>query len=172
VHGVGAARPLLADGGPSALEAFARAVAPRAVTAVLGNHDRRTEAAIARLGLEPVPSLVLGPHEVLHGDIAADVRAARDRVRDRGGRVLIGHLHPALGLDGGVGARRVVPAFVTAAGLVCLPALSPLARGGDVRSGALRAQLGAIVDERDAMGVAVVVGARVIAVGDVFSRAR
>jgi putative SbcD/Mre11-related phosphoesterase len=169
LHGRGAERPL--EHGLSSLQVFVRALAPCTVQIVEGNHDRHLPDALAALGLEVHPSLALGPHVVHHGDDAAWVRTERARARARGGRVIVGHLHPALQLDDGMGAQRKVPAFVTAAGLLCLPALSPYAQGGEVRSTALRAQLAALV-EGDPMGAAAVVGERVMVVGNVFDARR
>lgn len=144
-----------------------RAVAPCEIVVVEGNHDRHVSEALAGCGLAVQTTVSLGAHTVHHGDDAAWVREERARARERGGRVIVGHLHPALSLADGAGAGAKVPAFVTAAGLLCLPTMAPLARGGDVRSTALRAQLEALAGE-DEMGVAVAVGERVMVIGNVF----
>ncbi|MFO0561976.1 MAG: metallophosphoesterase family protein [Polyangiales bacterium] len=157
VHGPGSQRA-------SAIELFAREMAHVRLRIVRGNHDRSIEAQLDALSIEHDTVLRAGPHVVTHGDDAALVRALREEAIARGGRVLIGHVHPALALDDNEGARRVCPAFVSARSLLFLPALSVWARGGDVRSRVVRAQL----DERagdDPLGVAVVVGERVLPIG-------
>lgn len=166
VHGPGSARPH--NGGPSPVSAFFRAISPIEVIAVLGNHDRRAAHALEAAGAHTCKRYEVGPHVVEHGDVVERVHEARSVAMARGGRVLVGHLHPALSLGDGVGARATVPAFVSARGLLCLPALTPNARGGDVRSATLRAQLDALAPG-EAMGAAVVVDDRVMVLGDVFS---
>jgi putative SbcD/Mre11-related phosphoesterase len=131
---------------------------------VRGNHDRRAESALDARAIEHDTALAVGPHWVTHGDDVERVRALRALAHEAGGRVLVGHIHPAFALDDGEGARRVCPAFVTARALVCLPALSVWARGGDVRSRAVKTQLTAL-SEGDPMGVAVIVGDRVLPIG-------
>jgi len=157
VHGPGSQRH-------SAIELFARGIGDVRLRIVRGNHDRSIEAQLDALAIEHDTVLRAGPHIVTHGDDPALVRTLRDEASARGGRVLIGHVHPALALDDNEGARRVCPAFVSARSLLFLPALSTWARGGDVRSRVVRAQL----DERagaDPLGVAVVVGERVLPIG-------
>jgi metallophosphoesterase superfamily enzyme len=134
---------------------------------VLGNHDRRALKAVERLGLEHGPSLRVGPHVVLHGDDAESVRHARCEAHERGGRVFVGHIHPALSLDDGTGGAAFVPAFVTARSFVCVPALSPYSRGLDVRGRVVREQLAALIGD-DERGAAVVVDGRVMPVGNVW----
>ena len=174
VHGPGSTRPRAH--GPAPLEAFLRALSPVEVIAVLGNHDRRAADALESAGANPREQHAIGPHLVEHGDVPARVHEARARALAAGGRVLVGHLHPALSLGARagdrIGARATVPAFVSARGLLCLPALSPNARGGDVRGAALRAQLEALAGApSEPMGVAVVVDDRVMVLGDVFRTA-
>jgi putative SbcD/Mre11-related phosphoesterase len=168
-HGPGSQRAPRA--GASAVTAFVRAFSSHTVRIVRGNHDRALAPALDALGVEHALSLRAGPHEITHGDELEPTLALREAAHARGGRVIVGHVHPALVLDDGEGARRTCPAFVTARGLLCLPALSPWARGGDVRARSVRAQLEAL-SNGDPMGVAVVVGADVLPVGDVFPRAK
>lgn len=162
VHGPGSQKA-------SAIELFARAFAHVELRIVRGNHDRAIESSLDALSIEHDTVLRAGPHIVTHGDDAALVRSLREEASAHGGRVLIGHVHPALALDDGEGARRVCHAFVSARSLLFLPALSVWARGGDVRSRSVRAQL----EERagaDPMGVAVIVGDRVLPIGAIERR--
>lgn len=152
----------------SPLMAFLAAFSAVKVRLVVGNHDRAVKQVLAREGIEHGDSLWVGQHCVTHGDELEATRLLKQQALARGGRVLVGHIHPALVLDDGQGARKTCPAFVSSAGLLCLPALSPWARGGDVRSKNVRAQLEALALD-EAMGVAVVVGERVMPIGDVFS---
>ncbi|MDP3276628.1 MAG: metallophosphoesterase [Deltaproteobacteria bacterium] len=135
---------------------------------VLGNHDRSLANTLDRRGVLHGNSHLVGPHWVTHGDDVPETLALRAEALRAGGRVIVGHIHPALRLDDGEGASAICPAFVTARGLLCMPALSPWARGGDVRSKSVYAQLAALASG-DPMGVAVIVGPRVMVVGDVFS---
>ena len=159
VHGPGSQRH-------SAIELFVRAMAPCVVRVVRGNHDRAIESALDALGVEHATELSVGPHAVVHGDDVPRVKALRARAITEGARVFIGHVHPALLLDDNAGARKVCPAFASAKGLLFLPALSVWARGGDVRSRAVRAQIDAMTDG-EPLGVAVVVGDRVLPIGAV-----
>lgn len=169
-HGAGAARRSLRDG-RSPIELFVNTFSSGAVRCavrvVLGNHDKALSSALFAMGVEHGESLSVGAHRVVHGDDASRVCELRAEASANGGRVIVGHVHPALALDDGEGARRVCPAFVSARGLLCLPALSVWARGGDVRSRPVRAQLEALADG-DPMGVAVIVGERVLPIGSVF----
>jgi putative SbcD/Mre11-related phosphoesterase len=162
VHGPGSQRG-------RCLERFVRSIAPVRLRISLGNHDRSIASALDALGIEHDTVLRAGPHIVTHGDDAALVRALRREAVAVGARVLIGHVHPAFVLDDHQGACRVCPAFVSARSLLVLPALSVWARGVDVRSRAVRARL----DERvgdDPLGVAVVVGERVLPIGPLMNR--
>jgi uncharacterized protein len=47
--------------------------------------------------------------------------------------LVLGHIHPALGVVDDAGATQKVPVFVTSERLTILPAFSPLSRGGDIR---------------------------------------
>jgi putative SbcD/Mre11-related phosphoesterase len=168
-HGPGAARSR--PGSPSALRAFVQRFERSTLRVALGNHDRGLAPALDALGVEHGDTLLVGPHAVTHGDVPDAVAALRAQALARGGRVLLGHLHPAVTLDDGAGARAVCPAFVSARGLLCLPALSPWSRGVDVRRPEARARITALAPT-EPMGAAVVIGDAVLPVGDVFSAAR
>lgn len=169
-HGAGSSRRALGDGRSPVeifVDTFSNGSTCRAVRVVLGNHDKSLSSALSSMGVEHGEWLSVGSHRVVHGDDVSRACALRAEASALGGRVIVGHVHPALALDDGEGARRVCPAFVSARGLLCLPALSVWARGGDVRSRTVRAQLEALAD-KDPMGVAVIVGERVLPIGSVF----
>ena len=92
------------------------------VTIVAGNHEGRSRG-VAVLG-ETVESCERDGWTLLHGDKPQPVAT----------RTMIGHLHPSLR----VGAGLTVPAFLAAASLVVLPALTPYSSGLDVLGGACR----------------------------------
>jgi putative SbcD/Mre11-related phosphoesterase len=165
VHGLAATRSAR---GPSALERFVKSVGKRRIRVAVGNHDRRAHEAFAKLGLHAEAAVTIGPHVVLHGDDLAAVSASRRIARRRGGRVILGHLHPAFAVDDATGTRRWAPAFVTARGVLCLPALSPWSRGLDVRSSALQAQLDERIPSRFRRGLALVVGRSMLALGSAW----
>jgi hypothetical protein len=72
----------------------------------------------------------------LHGD-EPDEALARRRLNEHtalGGRVILGHEHPAIGLSDGVASHVKCPCFVTGKSFLILPAFSRWAAGGDIRS--------------------------------------
>jgi len=163
VHGL----PALAGrgGARSPLDALLDALDGRALTVVPGNHDRGAHELLAKRGVEVTDCAAVGPHVVLHGDEDVDrLRGERALAIGRGGALFVGHHHPALTLDDGAGARGRVAAFAHAPGLVCLPALAPLARGACLLREDYAAGITALAAERE-LAVAVLVGAEVIAVG-------
>jgi putative SbcD/Mre11-related phosphoesterase len=160
VHGKSAA---------NSLESFIHHFSSLTLRLVVGNHDRGIQRVLERHKIEFAEHLAVGVHVVTHGDDVEATCALRADAQSRSGRVLVGHIHPALVLDDYQGARKTCPAFVSAKALLCLPALSPWAHGGDVRSKRVRAQLEALALD-DPMGVAVVIGEKVMPIGDVFSR--
>jgi len=162
VHGPAAAHP-----GPATapLDQLLDLLRGRRITVVLGNHDEAVAGALLARGVETVSRLEVGPHTVVHGDEDTDtLRAARDEALGRGGRLMIGHVHPALNLADGMGARGRAAAFVSAPGFLALPALSPLARGSNLYVVEYAEALTRLVDAA-ALQVAVVVGAEVIPTG-------
>lgn len=162
VHGRGA---VIRAGGASALDALVLACAGREVVVVEGNHDRAVTDRLRAAGMCCVETLAIGAHRVAHGDGAPeDLAALRAEASAAGGRLIVGHHHPALTLRDGAGTHRRVAAFAFAEGLVCLPALSPLARGADLLHAAYSADIEALAAGAS-LSVAVVVGAEVIRVG-------
>ncbi|MFO0651814.1 MAG: metallophosphoesterase [Polyangiales bacterium] len=169
VHG----RPAFSarEGARSPLDALLGALEGRALTVVPGNHDRGSDDLLARRGVEMTDACAVGAHLVMHGDEGVDrLRGERALALGRGGRLVLGHMHPALALDDGAGARARVPAFAYASGLLCLPALAPLARGADLMREDHAAELTALATTRE-LSVTVIVGERLIAVG-MLSRVR
>ncbi|MEI8254494.1 MAG: metallophosphoesterase [Deltaproteobacteria bacterium] len=161
VHGAAAAR----GDDDSPLAYFLAALADLEVTVVLGNHDHAIGEWLCARGVRAVRDVAIGPFRVHHGDDPERVRVLRDEALDAGGRVLLGHLHPAVWLEGDAGVRALLPAFVTARGVLCLPALSPYARGVDVRDARMREDLRALAGDVE-MGVACVIAGRtVVALG-------
>jgi metallophosphoesterase superfamily enzyme len=161
IHGRGAT---LARGGPSALEALLEVFRGRTLAVVPGNHDAAAGPWLAARGVSVGARYTCGAYQVLHGDEApAELRALRGEACSRGGRVLAGHLHPALTLQGS-GVRRRVPAFAWGDGWLSLPALSPWARGAELRSRVHAHALEAVVPAAE-LSLAVVVGEEVLPVG-------
>ena len=103
-----------------------------------GNHDRKLAATLATAGLvlEVDASATVGPHLLLHGD-EPDEAVAESHLLERaaaGGRVILGHEHPAIGLSDGVASHVKCPCFVTGTNFLVLPAFSRWAAGSDIRS--------------------------------------
>lgn len=104
-----------------------------------GNHDTQLPRLLrdAGIALEIVRDHTAGPHLLLHGDerdeakAQAGIRAARER----GGRVLLGHEHPAITLTDSVTASARCPCFLAGADALVLPAFSSWSTGANVRSG-------------------------------------
>lgn len=160
-------RPALASkrGETSPVDVLLDRLAERDVTVVMGNHDRGTDALLAARGVSVVERFEAGAFVVMHGDEdPAQLRGERALAIERGGRLILGHHHPALTLDDGAGTRRRVPAFAHAPGLLCLPALAPLARGADLLREDYAEGICALATARE-LSVAVAVGAEVIPVG-------
>lgn len=90
---------------------------------IRGNHDRQFSKDFGGLGIPLVEEWTEGELTVTHGD----------RLPDRLiGRLAIGHLHPAIGLEDAAGVKQRIPAFLVAGQVVVLPAFSPFAAGFDV----------------------------------------
>jgi uncharacterized protein len=162
VHGAPAAQ----GGDDSALARFLAALDGVDLTVVLGNHDASMEPWLTARGVRVARDAAIGPHRVHHGDDPERVRALREEALALGGRVLVGHLHPAVRIEGETaGVRALVPAFVTARGFVCLPALSPHAHGIDVRDERMRRDLRGFVGETDLGAAGVIAERSVVSLG-------
>jgi uncharacterized protein len=167
----GRAAMVARNGQCSPFEAFVRALDGRQLVVVAGNHDRASSDLLTKRGVEVCDSYAIAAHRVMHGDEGSErLCAERTLAIVRGGRLMLGHHHPALTLDDGAGTRRRVAAFVYAPGLVCLPALAPLARGCDLYREDYGQELAAIAKPTE-IHVAVVVGNEVMNVG-ILSRIR
>jgi DNA ligase-associated metallophosphoesterase len=109
-----------------------------ALQLIAGNHDRHLADVLGRAGVtvKPVREYQLGTHLLIHGDGSGEAAAARSTAaRERGGRVILGHEHPAITISDGVATSARCPCFLAAENLLVLPAFSPWAAGGNVRSG-------------------------------------
>ncbi len=98
------------------------------VIAVRGNHDRAFVKDFGHLNLRTVE---LWSHEsitAVHGDrLICPVTENHT--------VVIGHLHPCLGVKDASGAAKKVPVFLVNSECIVLPAFSPFSRGYDVICG-------------------------------------
>jgi DNA ligase-associated metallophosphoesterase len=101
---------------------------------VAGNHDRHLQKLLVGCGLSTKISteFLAGRHLFVHGDTSSDVIANRQAVAARGGRVIIGHEHPAITISDGVATRVKCPCFLVGKEIIVLPAFSPWAAGTDV----------------------------------------
>ena len=106
---------------------------------VLGNHDAHLSTFLAGIGVEveTARQLRAGAHLLLHGDGLDDGErvAAAFRESAPGGRVIIGHEHPALTLSDGVSSCVKCPCFLASRELLVLPAFSRWAAGTNAREG-------------------------------------
>jgi putative SbcD/Mre11-related phosphoesterase len=104
------------------------------LTWVAGNHDKSIERLLGELGA----SITLhrhvrsGSHLLLHGDDSGrDLR----EVPQSGGRMIIGHEHPAIRLGDGVTTALKCACFLVGPAVIVLPAFSQWAAGSDIRRG-------------------------------------
>jgi putative SbcD/Mre11-related phosphoesterase len=106
---------------------------------VLGNHDAQLSALLAEIGVEAETArqIQAGPHLLLHGDAPDDAEriTAALRLAAPGGRVIIGHEHPALTVSDGVSTSVKCPCFLVSPDVLVLPAFSQWAAGTNAREG-------------------------------------
>ncbi len=159
VHGTSSLRR--GPDGHSALDRLLSALAGCAAVIIPGNHDRGLDAALDGRDVTVCARWCFGPHVAIHGDVADDLRRERAVASAAGGRVVLGHYHPALVLRDALATRTKVMAFAWAPGVVCLPALTPFARGSDL---VIDEELTAVVDASE-LETAVIVGERVLPTG-------
>jgi putative SbcD/Mre11-related phosphoesterase len=108
----------------AAIEATLAELATHAELVLIpGNHDRgfHTDYPGANIRLT-ADWRECGLHAV-HGHIVPKTEE----------HLVLGHIHPALGIVDHAGATQKVPVFVSSERLTVLPAFSPLSRGGDIR---------------------------------------
>jgi uncharacterized protein len=105
---------------------------------IAGNHDRNLQRLLTEcdIGAELVTELEAGNHLLTHGDIAdgAQARAQHEAVSARGGRIIIGHEHPAITISDGAATSAKCPCFLVSKRVIVLPAFSNWAGGANVRS--------------------------------------
>lgn len=110
-----------------------------AVRLIAGNHDKQLASVLRQAGVDatPVDEWTLSPHLLLHGhagnETIADARRAA--TRERGGRVILGHEHPAISLSDGVATSARCPSFLVGEDVLVLPAFTSWSSGTDVRGG-------------------------------------
>jgi hypothetical protein len=111
------------------IEETLTALANRAeLIAVRGNHDRAFAREFGHLKITCVDSWSADALTAIHGD-------RLDFAFPEGHILLLGHLHPCLGVKDASGAGRKLPLFLATHSCVILPAFSPFARGYDVLGG-------------------------------------
>ncbi|HUS04801.1 MAG TPA: metallophosphoesterase [Bryobacteraceae bacterium] len=101
---------------------------------VRGNHDRAFAHDYAGLGMEVVDCWTAPGLMAIHGDRPPRERSPRSRL-------ILGHLHPAVGVRDDAGASQRIPVFLIGPQACVLPAFSPFAAGYDVRSAGIPAGL-------------------------------
>lgn len=95
---------------------------------VRGNHDRLFAQEFAHLHLRTLETWSDQLLTAAHGD-------RFEFALPEGHTLVIGHLHPALGIRDAAGAGQKLPVFLVNSKCVILPAFSPFARGYDVTGG-------------------------------------
>ncbi len=105
---------------------------------IAGNHDKGLALLLRQCGIEAklLSAHDAGPHLLLHGDEKDDAAAELhfSNIRARGGRIVMGHEHPAIHVGDGIASIKC-PCFLVSADLVILPAFSQWAAGASVRTG-------------------------------------
>lgn len=88
-----------------------------------GNHDRAFHRDYPGAPVRIVSEWRQDGLLAVHGHVAP---ASNDHL-------IVGHIHPALGISDHAGATQKVPVFVVSERITILPAFSPLSAGGDIR---------------------------------------
>jgi putative SbcD/Mre11-related phosphoesterase len=138
----------------AAIESTLRELATHAELVLIpGNHDRGFRrdypGAAVRLASEWRDCGLLA----VHGDV---VPSTPDHL-------IVGHIHPALGVVDHAGATQKLPVFVVSDRVTVLPAFSPLSAGGDIRV-YMPASISKLLDEQNTRVVAAS-GKRVVSLG-------
>ena len=113
------------------IEETLRALAERAeIVAVRGNHDRAFAREFGHLPLSTVEAWTSDSGlTAIHGD-----RLERAAIPETG-TLVMGHLHPGLGIREASGAGQRLPVFLVNQRCIVMPAFSPFARGYDIAAG-------------------------------------
>lgn len=113
-----------------------------------GNHDRGLARLLSECeaSVEVEGAAELGPHWLLHGDAALAVEPAE------GGRIFIGHEHPAIRVGDGVASVKC-PCFLAGPRVVVLPAFSAWAAGSNVRQDTFMSPLARGAQFREAYAI-------------------
>ena len=113
------------------IEETLRTLAQRAeIVAVRGNHDRAFAREFGHLPLVTTEAWCSGEGlTAIHGDRLSQVAIPEE------GTLVMGHLHPGLGIREASGAGHRLPVFLVSKRCVVMPAFSPFARGYDVAAG-------------------------------------
>ncbi len=110
-----------------------------AVSLIAGNHDRQLALMLRRAGVDAVlrREIELGGNLLLHGDFGDETMAEACclSIAAQGGRVILGHEHPAVTLSDGFATRIHCPCFLLGDDVLVLPAFSRWSAGTNVRNG-------------------------------------
>jgi DNA ligase-associated metallophosphoesterase len=110
-----------------------------AVSLIAGNHDRQLALMLRRAGVEAIlrREIELGGYLLLHGDFGDETiaEACCTSIAAHGGRVILGHEHPAITLSDGFVTRLHCPCFLLGDDVLALPAFSRWSSGTNVRDG-------------------------------------
>lgn len=97
--------------------------------AVRGNHDRAFAREFGHLEIETTEAWSTETITAIHGDRLTLAAIPENTT------LVVGHLHPCLGVRDASGASQKLPVFLVTQHCVVLPAFSPFARGYDVACG-------------------------------------
>jgi uncharacterized protein len=112
------------------IEATLRELSGRAeLISVRGNHDRAFAREFGHLPVATVEQWSTEAILAVHGDRPAALPLPETQT------LVIGHLHPCLGIRDAAGASQKVPVFLSSGRCLILPAFSPFARGFDISCG-------------------------------------
>jgi uncharacterized protein len=115
--------------------------------AVRGNHDRAFAQDFNHLPIQTVDCWSAEGVTAIHGD-RLDIAVPENDT------LLIGHLHPALGIEDAAGVRQKLPLFLHCCHCIVLPAFSPFAAGFDVSRG-LPKEIAALFRDQQVEAIAV-----------------
>jgi hypothetical protein len=103
---------------------------------IAGNHDRNLQRLLTESGIaaELVSEFQAGNHLLTHGDSANSAQARLKAISARGGRIIIGHEHPAITISDGAATSAKCPCFLVSKRVIVLPAFSNWASGANVRT--------------------------------------